>query len=104
MVPGLHIMPVSDEEQVYQLLNEAQANRAVAEHQLNTKSSRSHVIYTYYITRTKLAEEASSDAEGNFVSSNIFQFLILDNNNVYQFLTYVFYFLQLFQFVMKFIS
>lgn len=80
-------MPVSDEEQVYQLLNEAQANRAVAEHQLNTKSSRSHVIYTYYITRTKLAEEASSDAEGNSVSSNIFLILIVGNNYIFQLLT-----------------
>jgi len=64
MVPGLHIMPISDEDEAFQILNEAQANRAVAEHQLNMKSSRSHVIYTYYITRTKLSDEAASDAEG----------------------------------------
>jgi len=63
MVPGLHIMPISDEDEAFQILNEAQANRAVAEHQLNMKSSRSHVIYTYYITRTKLSDEAASDAE-----------------------------------------
>lgn len=58
-------MPVSDEEGAIQILNEAQANRAVAEHQLNMKSSRSHVIYTYYIERTKLNEESSTDAEGD---------------------------------------
>lgn len=66
IVPGLHVMPVSDEEGAIQILNEAQANRAVAEHQLNMKSSRSHVIYTYYIERTKLTEESSTDAEGDF--------------------------------------
>lgn len=65
IVPGLHVMPVSDEEGAIQILNEAQANRAVAEHQLNMKSSRSHVIYTYYIERTKLTEESSTDAEGD---------------------------------------
>ena len=59
-------MPVNDEEGAIQILNEAQANRAVAEHQLNMKSSRSHVIYTYYIDRTKFTEESSTDAEGQF--------------------------------------
>ena len=46
-------MPVSSEDDAYNLFFEALSNRAVAEHNLNRNSSRSHVIYTFYITTTR---------------------------------------------------
>ena len=53
IIPGLYLLPLSCEDDAYNLLFEAYGNRVVAEHQLNRRSSRSHVIYTYYITRTR---------------------------------------------------
>lgn len=49
-VPALFIMPVSSAEAAYNVLFEAMSNRVVAEHNLNRRSSRSHVIYTFYLT------------------------------------------------------
>lgn len=60
LVPGLHIMPIDSLDDTLTLLMEAQANRAVAEHQLNHVSSRSHIIYSYYITRTSSSSSSSS--------------------------------------------
>jgi kinesin family protein 6/9 len=59
-------MPVSSEEDAISLFFEAQTSRAVAEHQLNRRSSRSHVIYTFYVTRTisKTVGNESSVAKG----------------------------------------
>jgi kinesin family member 6/9 len=54
IIPGLYLLPLSSEEDAYNLLFEAYSNRVVAEHQLNRRSSRSHVIYTFYVTRTRL--------------------------------------------------
>eukprot|EP01040_Poterioochromonas_malhamensis_P001262 gene1262-1337_t len=68
LVPGLHIMPIDNIDDCLTLLMEAQANRAVAEHQLNHASSRSHIIYTYYITRTS---SSSSNATATASSASI---------------------------------
>ena len=35
------------------------SNRVVAEHNLNRRSSRSHVIYTFYLRATKLMSDLS---------------------------------------------
>lgn len=63
LVPGLHVMPIDSADDAIGLFIEAQSNRAVAEHQLNRRSSRSHVIYTYYITRTAIGKGASGQEE-----------------------------------------
>ena len=63
MVPGLHVMPIDSADDAIGLFIEAQSNRAVAEHQLNRRSSRSHVIYTYYITRTTVGKSANGNDE-----------------------------------------
>lgn len=52
VVPNLRIMPITSAHDAIRLLQEAQANRAIAEHQLNQRSSRSHVIYTFYVTKS----------------------------------------------------
>jgi kinesin family protein 6/9 len=62
VIPGLHIMPIDTIDDTLTLLMEAQANRAVAEHQLNHASSRSHMIFTYYITRTCTSSSSSSSS------------------------------------------
>lgn len=62
IIPGLIQMPLSSEEDAYQLLLSAHNNRIVAEHSMNRKSSRSHVIYTYYVTRT-ITKSPDSDPE-----------------------------------------
>lgn len=51
MVPSLYIVPVTSEEDTYSLLLEAFSSRVVREHQLNKRSNRSHVIYTFYINK-----------------------------------------------------
>jgi hypothetical protein len=56
-------MPVDTVDDALTLLMEAQANRAVAEHQLNHASSRSHIIYSYYITRTSTSQSAATIAK-----------------------------------------
>lgn len=53
IVPGLCLMPISYAQEALDLVANALATRAVAEHQLNQRSSRSHLIYTFYITRSK---------------------------------------------------
>ena len=50
-VKGLLRPEVESEEQALRLLFEAEANRAVAHHQLNVLSSRSHVLYMMNIER-----------------------------------------------------
>ena len=50
-VKGLLAPEVSSEEEALQLLFEAEANRAVAQHQLNQTSSRSHVLYMLEVDR-----------------------------------------------------
>lgn len=55
VVPSLYVLPLASEEDALSMLLEADANRVVAEHQLNRSSSRSHVVYTFYITRTRAA-------------------------------------------------
>lgn len=68
LVPGLHIMPIDNIDDCLTLLMEAQANRAVAEHQLNHASSRSHIIYTYYITRTSTSSSSTATATASSAS------------------------------------
>ena len=68
IIPGLCLLPLSSEEEAFNLLFEAYSNRVVAEHQLNRRSSRSHVIYTYYVTRTKIFKDSNNN---NNNSSNI---------------------------------
>jgi kinesin family protein 6/9 len=53
LVPELYILPVGDQEAAFDRILEALSNRAVAEHQLNRQSSRSHMIFTFYVTRTR---------------------------------------------------
>lgn len=60
-IPALFLMPVDNEEDAYNLLLETFQNRMEAEHQLNQRSSRSHVIYTFYITTTKDTSHSSAD-------------------------------------------
>ena len=62
LIPGLVQMPLSSEEDAYQLLLGAHNNRVIAEHSMNRKSSRSHVIYIYYVTRT-ITRSLDSDPE-----------------------------------------
>ena len=62
LIPGLVQMPLSSEEDAYQLLLGAHNNRVIAEHSMNRKSSRSHVIYIYYVTRT-ITRSVDSDPE-----------------------------------------
>jgi len=57
-VKGLLAPQVESEEQALSLLFEAESNRAVAQHQLNVHSSRSHVLYM--LTCTKRSRVASS--------------------------------------------
>jgi len=58
-VKGLLNPEVESEEQALQLLFEAESNRAVAQHQLNLASSRSHVLYMLYCQkRSKVATGA----------------------------------------------
>ena len=52
-VPALRIMPLANEEDAFAFMLDAHHNRVVAEHQLNRSSSRSHVLYTFYITIVK---------------------------------------------------
>lgn len=63
VVPSLYVLPLSSEEDALSMLMEADSNRVVAEHQLNRSSSRSHVVYTFYITRTK--ERVLSQNQGH---------------------------------------
>lgn len=52
-VPSLFIVPVVSEDAAYSVFYEALSNRVMAEHNLNRRSSRSHVIYSFYITATR---------------------------------------------------
>lgn len=52
LIPSLYLLPISTVQEASTHLFEANLNRAVAEHQLNKRSSRSHCIYTFYITKT----------------------------------------------------
>jgi kinesin family protein 6/9 len=63
-VKGLSAPEVSSEEEVLRLLFEAEANRAVAQHSLNKRSSRSHVVYTLQLERSSRV-----DSTGAVVSS-----------------------------------
>ena len=71
-IPGLYLLPLSSEDDSYNHLFEAYSNRLVAEHQLNRRSSRSHVIYTYYITRTRItAASDGTDLDPEVVNSKL---------------------------------
>jgi hypothetical protein len=63
MLPALFLLPMASTEDAYSFLLESYSNRAVGEHMLNRRSSRSHVLYTFYITRTKGSgeDQAKSD-------------------------------------------
>jgi kinesin family member 6/9 len=69
IIPGLYLLPLSSEEDAYNLLFEAYSNRVVAEHQLNRRSSRSHVIYTFYVTRTRLPSSTSATTSASTSST-----------------------------------
>eukprot|EP01038_Epipyxis_sp_PR26KG_P008944 gene8944-12061_t len=71
IIPGLHVLPITTEEEALNLLYEAQANRAVAEHQLNRKSSRSHVVYIFYVTRTKPQQEENPKDDPEVTQSKL---------------------------------
>jgi kinesin family protein 6/9 len=47
-IRGLKIVPIRNAEEGLNLLFESQMNRAIAEHQLNDASSRSHCLFTFH--------------------------------------------------------
>ncbi|KAL1503386.1 hypothetical protein AB1Y20_011437 [Prymnesium parvum] len=62
-VKGLSSHEVQSEEAALQLLFEAESNRAVAQHQLNQHSSRSHVLYVVEVERrSKVIDSATVTA------------------------------------------
>lgn len=67
VVPDLCILSLASAEEGLVKVSEALGNRSIAEHQLNRQSSRSHCIFTFYVTRTRAAssggETAKSGAE-----------------------------------------
>ena len=44
-------------------ISEANLNRAVAEHQMNRRSSRSHAIYTFYVTQSSAVSNVSDGSD-----------------------------------------
>mmetsp|Transcript_19331 Transcript_19331/g.32512 ORF Transcript_19331/g.32512 Transcript_19331/m.32512 type:complete len:757 (-) Transcript_19331:570-2840(-) len=60
VIPALYLFPIDSEDEAYVKITEANLNRAVAEHQLNRRSSRSHAIYTFYVTQSP-AESTVTD-------------------------------------------
>lgn len=67
-VPALFLIPVDNEEDAYNLLLETFQNRMEAEHSLNRRSSRSHVIYTFYMTITS-GKDAGSPSKSQATNS-----------------------------------
>lgn len=59
-VRGLAAPEVESEEAVLQLLFEAEANRAIAHHQLNPHSSRSHALYTLEVDKRSKVTNSST--------------------------------------------
>jgi len=49
-IRGLKVLPIRNPEEGLNLLFESQMNRAIAEHQLNDASSRSHCLFTFHFT------------------------------------------------------
>lgn len=66
-VPGLCILSIKHEKDVSAYLTEVNKVRNVAEHQLNKRSSRSHVIYTFYITKTRDSDRSNAEDEEEFM-------------------------------------
>ena len=64
-VKGLTMRAVSSEEDALNLLFDGEAARAIAEHQLNQASTRSHCVFTVYVHRRGVA------AEDELVSSKL---------------------------------
>jgi hypothetical protein len=60
IVPALYVLPLSSEEDAFSFFLTAHKNRVVGEHQLNRQSSRSHVIYTFYVDRVRMRAGAQS--------------------------------------------
>lgn len=60
VIPALYLFPIESEDEAYVKISEANLNRAVAEHQLNRRSSRSHAIYSFYVTQSP-AESTITD-------------------------------------------
>lgn len=59
-VRGLQAPEVDSEEAALRLLFEAEANRVVAQHQLNQHSSRSHVLYMLHVERSSKVTSSPS--------------------------------------------
>ena len=57
-VKGLSAPEIKSEEEGLRLLFEAEANRAVSQHQLNARSSRSHVLYMLTLERRSRVESS----------------------------------------------
>lgn len=57
IIPNLYILPISNEDEAMTYLFDAFRNRVIGEHQLNNQSSRSHILYTFYVTKTKADED-----------------------------------------------
>jgi len=65
VVRGLTASPASSEAEALQLMFEGEENRAIGEHQLNVRSSRSHAVLTVYL-RTR-----QSPDDPSFVASKL---------------------------------
>jgi len=57
-IKGLTIAPANTEEEAMNLFFEGETNRAIAEHQLNSSSSRSHCILTLHVESRSRVESA----------------------------------------------
>jgi kinesin family protein 6/9 len=62
-VKGLSAPQVTTEEEALRLVFEAEANRAVSQHQLNAHSSRSHVFYILSLERRSRVDSSGAHAQ-----------------------------------------
>jgi kinesin family protein 6/9 len=71
VVPDLCIVPLASPEEGLVKVSEALGNRSIAEHQLNRQSSRSHCIFTFYVTRTRSAASEGRSASVEALQSKL---------------------------------
>lgn len=67
-VTGLYMLPISYADEAAEYLMQANLQRAVAEHNLNRRSSRSHCVYTFYVSRA--CQDSSKVAPDSGVSTD----------------------------------
>ena len=79
-VPALRVMPLANEEDAFAFMLDAHHNRVVAEHQLNRSSSRSHVLYTFYVTVVK---QSAAEGGNAHTSSRVTKAAATNKGNKY---------------------